>query len=102
MLCQWVLRGFHRYFAVFFGFCPIYGTNAGFYREFAGLADLIARLRRWTMGAARAKREVMSRSREGRMALSAGRVAETPHWRQRRSEFATLNWLLSMVSFGPT
>jgi hypothetical protein len=29
LLCQWVLCGFHRYFAVFFGFCPIYGTYAG-------------------------------------------------------------------------
>jgi hypothetical protein len=28
LLCQWVLCGFHRYFAVFFGFCPIFGTYA--------------------------------------------------------------------------
>ena len=40
------------------------------------------------MGAASAKREVISRSSVGRVARSAGSVAETPHWRQSKRSMA--------------
>ena len=40
------------------------------------------------MGAARAKRRVISFNKDGESAVSAGRVAETPHWRQRMRSMA--------------
>src|ERR1035437_8826255 len=77
--CQWVLLGFHRFFAGFFGFCVIWGTNRGIYRLFCVLPDPIGAFKKCTRGAARAKRAVICLTSEGSVAVSAGSVAETPH-----------------------
>jgi hypothetical protein len=36
LYCQWILLGFHRFFAVFFGFCLHFGTNAAILGGYRG------------------------------------------------------------------
>jgi hypothetical protein len=52
--CQWILSGFHRFFAVFFGFCLHLGTNGAILGRLAGaeaMCLLVMVVKKLTSGA---------------------------------------------------